>query len=63
MAHFQLISIASAVTSSRVTSGWKRTPPLVGPSTVLWWTRYPMNTSVRPSSIWVGIETTSARRG
>ena len=34
-AHFQVISIASARTSSSVTSGWYRMPPFVGPSTVL----------------------------
>ena len=30
---------ASAVTSPRSTSGAYRRPPLVGPSTELWWTR------------------------
>jgi hypothetical protein len=35
-AHLIVIHKASACTSSNVTSGWKRMPPLVGPSTELY---------------------------
>ncbi len=38
-AHFQVIHIASALTSSSVTSGWKRIPPLPGPRARLCCTR------------------------
>ncbi len=33
-AHFQVIHMASARTSSSVTSGWYRIPPFVGPRAV-----------------------------
>jgi len=38
-AHFHVIQDASARTSSSVTPGSYRTPPLAGPRTTLWWTR------------------------
>ena len=38
-AHFQVIHIARALTSSRLTSWWKRMPPLAGPRPRLCWTR------------------------
>ena len=38
-AHFQVIHIASARTSSRSVAGWKRRPPLAGPRATLCWTR------------------------
>ncbi len=38
-AHFQVIHMASALTSSRVTPGWKRIPPLDGPRAIECWTR------------------------
>ena len=38
-AHFQVIHIASARTSSRSVDGWKRRPPLAGPRATLCWTR------------------------
>ena len=37
--HFQVIHAASAATSSRETSGWKRIPPFAGPSVMLYCTR------------------------
>ena len=38
-AHFQVIHIASALTSLRVTPGWYLIPPLAGPRARLCWTR------------------------
>ena len=38
-AHFQVIRIESALTSSTVTSGWYRMPPFDGPRAMLWMTR------------------------
>ena len=38
-AHFQVIHIASARTSSRSVCGWNRRPPLAGPRATLCWTR------------------------
>ena len=38
-AHFQVIHMASARTSSRSVCGWKRRPPLAGPRATLCWTR------------------------
>ena len=38
-AHFQVIHMASALTSSSVTPGWKRMPPLEGPRAIECWTR------------------------
>jgi hypothetical protein len=38
-AHFQVIHMASARTSSRSVAGWKRTPPLAGPRVRLCCTR------------------------
>jgi hypothetical protein len=38
-AHFQVIHIASARTSSMSVLGWKRNPPLAGPRATLCWTR------------------------
>ncbi len=54
-AHFQVIHAASARTSSRLTSGAKRIPPLPGPRTVECSTRYPVNTSSLPLSIPTGM--------
>ena len=47
MAVLNVIAAASAFTSSASTSGWKRMPPLPGPRVVSWWTRQPVNTSMR----------------
>ena len=38
-AHFHVIHMASARTSSSVTAGWKRIPPFVGPQAMLCCTR------------------------
>src|SRR5947208_11015501 len=38
-------------------------PPLDGPRDVLWWTRYPVNTRIEPSSMRVGMATSRVRRG
>ena len=38
-AHFQVIHMARARTSSRSGLGWKRRPPLAGPRATLCWTR------------------------
>ncbi len=38
-AHFHVIHIASALTSSMSVAGWKRRPPLAGPRVTLCWTR------------------------
>ncbi len=57
-AHFHVIQAARAVTSSRVTAGWNRMPPLAGPRAMLYCTRYPVKTSVSPLSISTGQETT-----
>jgi hypothetical protein len=38
-AHFQVIHIERPIHSSRVTPGWKRSPPLWGPRTLLCWAR------------------------
>ena len=38
-AHFQVIHIASALTSSSVTPGWNRMPPFEGPRAIECWTR------------------------
>ena len=56
-AHFQVIHIASAFTSSTVTSGWYRIPPFEGPRAMLCVTRKPSNAWISPSSITTGIET------
>ena len=53
-AHFQVIHIARARTSSKVTFGWYRIPPLAGPRDMLCWTRYPVNTCTFPSSMLTG---------
>src|SRR6202034_2435004 len=62
-AHFQVIQAASARTSSSETSGAKRMPPLAGPLAMECWTRYPVNTSTRPSSRTTGIFTVSSMVG
>jgi hypothetical protein len=62
-AHFQVIQKASAVTSSSVTPGWKRIPPFAGPRAKLYCTRYPVKTSIPPSSRWNGIEKMICREG
>ena len=41
-AHFQVIHIDSARTSSSTTSGWYRMPPFDGPRAMLWVTRIPL---------------------
>src|SRR5258708_7446624 len=38
-------------------------PPFAGPSVTLYWTRYPVNTSISPLSIWMGQETVIWRLG
>src|SRR5260221_738500 len=53
-AHFQVIHIASALTSSRDTSGWKRRPPLAGRRLMLCWIRNPVKLRTLLSSIWTG---------
>src|SRR6185503_7318687 len=58
--HFHVIHIASAFTSSSVTSGWYRMPPFDGPRAMLWVTRYPVNARTEPSSSDVGIDTSTA---
>src|SRR5437867_6570534 len=63
VAHFQVIQEARAFTSSSVTSGWYRMPPLPGPRAMLCWTRYPSKTFRLPLSILVGMETMSCRLG
>ena len=62
-AHFQVIHIASARTSSRSVWGWKRRPPLAGPRATLCWTRYPENTRTEPLSIFTGKFTVYSRCG
>src|ERR671915_2276042 len=62
-AHFHVIHMARALTSSRLTSGWYRIPPLEGPREVLWWTRYPVNDLTEPSSSRMGMDTSSVRFG
>ena len=47
-AHFHVIQLASARTSSRFTSGAYRNPPLAGPRAIECWTRKPVKTSRRP---------------
>jgi hypothetical protein len=59
-AHFQVIHIDSARTSSSTTSGWYRIPPFDGPRAMLWVTRYPSKTSMWPSSIVTGMATVTA---
>ena len=54
-AHFQVIQAARALTSSSVTSGAKRIPPLLGPREMLCWTRYPVKTWSRPTSMKTGM--------
>src|SRR5258708_32673107 len=56
-AHFHVIQLASARTSSRVTFGAKRIPPLPGPRTMEWCTRYPIKTSRWPLSSITGMYT------
>lgn len=62
-ADFQVINEASARTSSRSVSGWKRRPPLKGPRAPLCWTRYPRNVSTEPLSAWMGTWTSIWRYG
>ena len=57
MPHFKVIHIDKALTPSSSTSGWKRTPPLVGPTASLCCARYPVNVLTVPSSIRTGIRT------
>ena len=62
-AFFHVCSIASAITSSRLTDASNRSPPLNGPRALLCWARYPVNTWIRPSSIRTGHDTVSTRLG
>src|SRR5438270_347660 len=62
-AHFQVMAMASAATSSWVRAGWKRRPPLAGPRAVSWWIRQPTKTSTRPSSRRIGTDTSRTRFG
>jgi hypothetical protein len=50
-AHFHVIHIASALTSSSVTAGWYRIPPFDGPRAMLCVTRYPSKTWIRSLSM------------
>ena len=61
IAVFQVMSSASARTSSMSTSGWKRIPPLYGPRAPLCWTRKPENTWMRSSESFTGICTRTSR--
>src|SRR6266536_1132169 len=63
IAHFHVIHMASALTSSMVTVGWYRMPPFEGPREVLWWTRYPVYTRTDSSSWRTGTATVSTRLG
>jgi hypothetical protein len=62
-AHFHVIHIARARTSSSVTSGLYRSPPLDGPLDRLCCTRCPTSSSTVPSSRRSGTLTVSSRRG
>src|SRR5712691_11372043 len=62
-AHFHVIQHDRARTSSSETFQWYRMPPLNGPIASLYWTRYPVNTLMCPSSIFTGKCTVSSRRG
>src|SRR5215467_10834937 len=62
-AHFQVIQLARARTSSSVTSGEYLTPPFAGPRAIECCTRKPVNTSSLPLSIATGIWTISSRLG
>src|SRR4030067_2589734 len=56
-AHFQVIHIDNAVTSSKVTFGWYLKPPLNGPNTSQCCTRQPSKTPMLWSSIFIVTET------
>ena len=62
-AHFHVMAMAKAATSSLVRAGWKRNPPLAGPRAVSWWMRQPTKTSTRPSSRRMGTDTSRIRFG
>ena len=62
-AHFQVIQAASARTSSSDTSGANRMPPFAGPRAIECWTRYPVKTSMRPSSSTTGMLTVNSMAG
>src|SRR6266702_572660 len=62
-AHFHVIQLASARTSSSVTSGEYRMPPFEGPRAIECCTRNPVNTSSLPLSIETGMCTISSRLG
>src|SRR5208337_917387 len=62
-AHFHVIQLASARTSSRVTSGAYRIPPLHGPRAIECCTRKPVNTSICPLSRATGKCTITSRDG
>src|ERR1017187_5056146 len=62
-AHFQVIHEARARTSSSVTSGAKRMPPLAGPRASECCRRKPVKTSSRPSSSCTGMLTVSSLVG
>jgi hypothetical protein len=63
IAHFHVIHMARAFTSSSETAGWYRMPPLEGPRVVLWCTRCPVNTFTVPSSSLMGTATVRDRFG
>ena len=53
-AHFQVIQLARALTSSKLTSGWNLIPPFAGPLVMLCWTLCPVKTWTFPLSITTG---------
>src|SRR6266704_1352985 len=62
-AHFQVIHIESAFTSSMVTLGWNLIPPLYGPRALLCWLLKPWYRRILPSSILTGKLTLRIRLG
>jgi hypothetical protein len=62
-AFFHVWIMARAMTSSMLTAASNRMPPLNGPSALLCWQRYPVNTLIVPSSIRIGQETVITRLG
>jgi hypothetical protein len=59
----KVIHMLRPLTSSTVTSGWKRMPPFVGPIASVCWARYPKNVVRRPSSRCTGMATSTTRMG
>lgn len=62
-AHFMLIHMERAFTSSLVTSWWNRIPHLYGQRALLCCDRYPVNIRILPSSIRTGMFTSMMRSG